>query len=167
MPLLSKTSLSPRYSFITRGDGASMSGFGSSPLFSKEIGPVTVGQILAMAVAMVLGLLLLTFGGANSPLVILIVAVIIYMLPHLAGADLKVKAGFGVIFAVVAIIFGAFIVGPAFIHDNSSQHLSERNDISFDVECEGPVAHVTVSYAGTDDLVIVVSEIEGVIYRSV
>ena len=144
-----------------------MSGFGSSSVLGKELGPVTVGQILAMILALAIGLLLYTYGGATNILVILIVAIVIYMLPHMFGADLKVKAGFGVIFAVVAIVVGAFVVGPAFINEHSTEHLSERNGISADIEFDGSVAHVTVTYSGSDTLNIVVSEVEGVVYNSV
>ncbi|MBO4502197.1 MAG: hypothetical protein J5707_00870, partial [Candidatus Methanomethylophilus sp.] len=145
-----------------------MSGFGSNSVLGKELGPVTVGQILAMVIAMVIGLLLLTYGGANNILVILIVAILIYMLPHVFGADLKIKAGFGVAFAVVAIVVGAFFVGPAFINDNSSEHISERNGISADISYSGDSITVNATYSGTaDHLVLVVSEVEGVMYNSV
>ena len=145
-----------------------MSGFGSNSVLGKELGPVTVGQILAMVIAMVIGLLLLTYGGANNILVILIVAILIYMLPHVFGADLKIKAGFGVAFAVVAIVVGAFFVGPAFINDNSSEHISERNGISADISYSGDSVTVNATYSGTaDHLVLVVSEVEGVMYNSV
>ena len=143
-----------------------MSGFGSSSVLGKELGPVTLGQILSMIIALAIGLLLYTYGGANSPLVILIVAVVIYMLPHVFGADLKVKAGFGIVFAVIAIVVGAFVVGPAFIEENSNEHLSERNGITADITYSGTDATLDITYSGTEDhLVLVVSEVEGVVYN--
>ena len=145
-----------------------MSGFGSSSVLGKELGPVTVGQILAMILALAIGLLLYTYGGATNILVILIVAIIIYMLPHVFGADLKVKAGFGVIFAVVAIVVGAFVVGPAFINEHSTEHLSERNGIEADVTYSGSTITFDITYSGSaHHLDLVVSEVEGVIYNSV
>jgi len=145
-----------------------MSGFGNGPVLGKELGPVTVGQILAMVIATVIGIVLFMFGGANSILVIVAVAIIIYMLPHLFGADFKVKAAFGAIFAVIAILIGGLFVGPAFIDAHSSEHINERNGIEADFTFSGTTMTVDADYNGTEDhLVLVVSEVEGIIYNSV
>ncbi len=139
-----------------------MSGIGNNPVLGKEIGPVTLGQIIALVIATVLGLVLFTFGGANSILVILIVAIVVYMIPHLFGADPKTKAVFGVIFAVIALVVGAFVVGPACIDANSTHEAAERNGIAFTVDDS---FNVTATYSGSEELTVVITEIEGVIYN--
>lgn len=144
-------------------NSARMSGFGSSGALAKELGPVTVGQILAMVIALAIGLLLFTYGGANNILVILIVAVVVYMLPHLFGADVKVKATFGVVFAVCGIIVGGLLVGPAFIDEHDGDSVSERNGISFEMTGDT----VTAQYTGTEDLQVIVCEVLGVMFKSV
>ncbi len=141
-----------------------MSGIRNNPFLSKEVGPVTMGQIIAMAIALVLGILLFTYGGANNILVILIVAIVVYMVPHLFGADPKTKAVFGVVFAVVALVIGAFAVGPACIDANSNHSTSERNGISFEVDDD---FNVTTTYSGSEDLTVVVCDVTGVIYNSI
>lgn len=141
-----------------------MSGFGSNSVLGKEIGPVTVGQIIAMIIALVIGILLYTYGGANSIFVILIVAIVAYMIPHLFGADPKTKAVFGVIFAVIALVVGAFAVGPACIDTNSSHGAPERNGIIFEMD---DAFNVTATYSGTEDLTVVITEVNGVVYNSI
>ena len=92
-----------------------MSSFGNSPTLSKEIGPVTVGQILMMVIAFALGLVIISAAGFTGVLVWVIVAIILYMLPHLAGAKPATKAVFGVLFVVIGLVLGAFVIGPAFL----------------------------------------------------
>ena len=55
-----------------------MSSFGNSPTLSKEIGPVTVGQILMMVIAFALGLVIISAAGFTGVLVWVIVAIILY-----------------------------------------------------------------------------------------
>ncbi len=141
-----------------------MSGFGSNSVLGKEIGPLTVGQIVAMVIALAIGILLYTYGGANSIFVILIVAIIAYMVPHLFGANPKIKAVFGVVFAVIALIVGAFAVGPACIDANTNHCASERNGITLEID---DAFNVTATYSGTEDLTAVVCEVNGVIYNSI
>ncbi len=141
-----------------------MSGIRDNPVLSKEVGPVTLGQIIALVIATVVGILLFTYGGANNILVILVVAIIVYMVPHLFGAKPKAKAVFGVVFAVVALVVGAFAVGPACIDTNSSSDVSERNGISYTVD---ESYNVVATYSGSEELTVAVSEVDGVIYNSV
>lgn len=117
-----------------------MNGFGNNPFLSKELGPVTVGQILAMIIAAVAGVALLVFKStSNIVLICLIVGIIAYMLPHLMGATPKVKVVFLFIFIIITVLVGSLSVGPAFIDKNSSQEISEYNGISYKVSGSGDV----------------------------
>lgn len=140
-----------------------MSGLVNDGILGKELGPVTVGQILAMAVAAIVGLLLLTFVSANSILVLMLVAIVVYMIPHVFGASVKTKAVFGVVFAVIAIIVGGFIVAPAFVGSHITDTASERNGISYTIDENNLV---TAQYSGDADLTVIISESEGVMFNS-
>ena len=127
-----------------------MSGLKDHPSLSKKLGPVTTGQVIAIVLAVLLSLLLLCIGGvATIPLMWLIIAVILYMIPHIFGAEPKTKAVYPVIFAVLAIIIGAFAVGPAYIDENSSQHLT-GNDLDVEITVSGDDISIISNYTGTE-----------------
>lgn len=139
---------------------------GNGSFLSKELGPITMGQLVAMVLAALLGILLLTFGGANNILVIVIVGVLVYMLPHLFGASAKTKAVFGAIFAVLALVIGAFAIGPATINDYSSEELSERNGIEYTVS--GHTVNATSSpECGFTQFRVVYQEVEMIAFKAI
>ena len=144
-----------------------MSSFGNSPTLSKEIGPVTVGQILMMAIAMVLGLVIVSAAGFTGVLVWVVIAIILYMLPHLAGAKPATKAVFGVLFVVIGLVLGAFVIGPAFAKDNSSTHLT-GNGIDADITYTDTEFSFSATYSGTDthDMVICYSEVDYISFKN-
>lgn len=107
-----------------------------SSVFSKTVfRSVTVMQIIAMCAAAVIGIAVLCVGGfGGSAIGWLIVAVVIYMIPHFFGVKPKAKAGFALIFAVVAIVVGGAVVGPSFVDNNSRESVSDHgafSDVSY------------------------------------
>lgn len=146
-----------------------MSVIGENTSLGKNLGPITVGQLLAIVLSIVIGLLLLCIDGANGLLIWVVVAILLYMLPHLFGAKPKTKAVYPVAFAVLALIIGAFVVGPAYIDDCSSEHLSENNGISVDFNSYDETSFtLTADYTGTNthDMVVVYTEVNFITFKS-
>lgn len=148
-----------------------MSSLRDYPGLSKKLGPVTAGQTIAIILAVFLSLLLLCVDGVSTiPLMWLVLAVILYMVPHVFGADLKTKATYPLIFAVLAVIIGAYAVGPAYIDKCSSEHLT-GNDLSVDISVSGNTITVNSAYSGTEtrtsDPVLAYCEVNYIAFKSV
>lgn len=127
-----------------------MSSIRDHPSLTKELGPITVGQAVAIVLAIVISIMLLCINGtATQPLMWLIIAIILYMFPHLFGATPKTKAVYPLVFAVLAILIGGFAVGPAYVDENSSEHLT-GNDLTVDLVPSGDDLTVTASYDGSE-----------------
>lgn len=147
-----------------------MNTIGETTFLGKELGPVTVGQLVAIVISFVIGLVLLCIDGANGLIIWVIVAIILYMLPHVFGAKPKTKAVYPVIFAVLAILLGAFAVGPAYISDCSSEHLSEHDGFTVDViHYDSERIDISATYSGESDrdVYLVYCEVNYVTFKSV
>ncbi len=147
-----------------------MSSLRDHPGLSKKLGPITAGQTIAIVLAVFLSLLLLCVDGVSTiPLMWLVLAVILYMVPHVFGADLKTKATYPLIFAVLAIVIGAYAVGPAYINEHSSEHLT-GNDLSVDITVTGNTITVNSTYSGTEtrtsDPVLAYCEVNYIAFKS-
>lgn len=153
--------------------GASDSGSLRGKAFlARKVGPVTYLQIIAMVIGIIIGVAILCpTGMARSMLGWLLVAIIVYMLPHLAGLkDVKIKSVYGLSFAVIAILVGSALVGPAYIDENSTTapgSNSSFSDISYTVS--GDTVTVTASFAAKEGEVPVIYylPISMVAFRSV
>ncbi len=146
-----------------------MSGITDHPGLSKRLGPVTTGQAIAIVLAVFLSILLLCVEGVSTiPLMWLVLAVILYMVPHVFGADLKTKAVYPIIFAVLAIIVGA-AVGPGYIDEHTSQHLT-GNDLDVNIAVSGNEITVDYTYSGTEtrtgDAVFAYCEVNYISFKS-
>ncbi|MBR7152991.1 MAG: zinc ribbon domain-containing protein [Candidatus Methanomethylophilaceae archaeon] len=67
-------------------------------------------QLLGMAVALVVSLVLEAVGFGTMCIGFLVISVILYMLPHLLGVEsVRIKAILGAVFIVVALVMGTFM----------------------------------------------------------
>lgn len=116
-------------------------------IFAKKVfRSITVLQIVAMCAAAVIGVAVLCVAGfGGSAIGWLIAAVAVYMIPHFFGVKPKGKVGFFAVFAVIAILVGGAVVGPAFVEDNSRESVSDR----------GAFSNVTYAYDDAADSITV------------
>ncbi len=116
-------------------------------IFSRKVfRSITVLQIIAMCAAAVIGIAVLCVAGfGGSAIGWLIAAVVVYMIPHLFGVKPRGKIGFFAVFAVLAIIVGGAVVGPAFVEGNSKESVSDR----------GAFSNVTYDYDDAADTITV------------
>lgn len=144
--------------------------FRDNPFLSKELGPMTLGQLGAIVLAIVLGTALLCIDGtAKQPLMWIIVAAILYLFPHFLGAGPKLKACYPLVFAVIAIVIGSCAVAPAYVDEHSSEHLT-GNGLSVDIVPSDDSLTVTAFYSGSEprtaDMVVAYCEINYIAFRS-
>ncbi len=83
---------------------------GRKASFFDDFKALSLKQILAIVLAILIALALEVIGfGVSSCIGFLVVAVVLYMLPHMLGVmSVKVKAVIGVVFVVLAILIGTF-----------------------------------------------------------
>ncbi|MDR3205774.1 MAG: zinc ribbon domain-containing protein [Candidatus Methanoplasma sp.] len=109
---------------------------------------LTPKQIAVTLAALIISLALTLSGfGASFCLGMLIIAVILYMVPRMAGAtDVRLLAGLGVVFFVSSVLLGAFVMAPGFIDGISGTPSANDHfeDIEYTFENEGLSVSVTV-----------------------
>ncbi len=145
-----------------------MSGLRDHPGLAKKLVPITTGQAIAIVFAVLLSVLLLCIQGVSTlPLMWLVIAVILYMLPHFFGAEPKTKAVYPLVFAVLAILIGAFSVGPAYIDGHTSDHLT-GNGLDVNIGWSDGELHVTsaCSESRTSDPVLAYCEVNYISFNS-
>lgn len=108
---------------------------GNTPLMrflKREVGPLTVMQVLMMLLVAAIGMVLLNLVGmASSMMGWLIIAVVAYILPHFGGADFRTKAVFGVLFVLLGTVVGGLLVGPAYVGSNSVEDPGDGDGDAF------------------------------------
>ncbi len=116
----------------------------------EEFKAITTKQLLATAVGFGACVMLTVYGFALSALGFLLVAVILYMVPHLMGIlSPKVKAVIGVMFLVVMLLIAAFAFTNA---AQDAKMLPSSNVEMTDVTYEGNVIAIV---SDSPDLTIV------------
>lgn len=96
---------------------------GSSILggFRDDLKALSTKQIIAIVAAIAIALILAVLGLATSCFGFLIIAVVLYMIPHMLGVtSAKVKALVGVVFVVLALLVGTFAYGTQLSNINGS-----------------------------------------------
>lgn len=91
-------------------------------------------QIVAIAIALAAAILLEVFGMATLCIGFLIIAVVLYMIPHLMGVtSVGVKAVLGVAFVVISVLIGSFAYGSAMgqLSDTIDQDINTIYDIDY------------------------------------
>ena len=94
---------------------------GAKGINLKWFGTLTPRQLLILIVSIVIALALTMMGFGNSCICFgfLIIAVILYMLPRMFGMEnIRLMTLVGVIFAVLAIVLGGFLMAPSVVDNN-------------------------------------------------
>ncbi|MDR0509242.1 MAG: zinc-ribbon domain-containing protein [Candidatus Methanoplasma sp.] len=108
----------------------------------KWFGTLTFKQMLGLISAFALALALTLFGFGTSCFCfgMLIIAVVLYMLPRILGADnIKLMTLVGILFGVSAVLIGGLAMAPGFVDSNDNN--PPENDYFKNVE---------YTYSGTD-----------------
>lgn len=104
----------------------------------EEFRALTPKQIIVIAIALIAAVLLQTYGFAAQCLGFLIIAAILYMLPHMMGvSSVKIKAVLGVVFVVITLITATFYSGPNVVNgmiDAADKDYKEIGDMVLDEE---------------------------------
>ncbi len=100
--------------------------------FVSDFKALSTKQIIAIVVALVVSLALHVMGFSTSTCMgFLIVAVFLYMIPHLLGvASVRVKTVVGVVFVIVSILIGTFAYGDMderYASHNDSNSIKDIN----------------------------------------
>lgn len=101
-------------------------------------------QLIAIIAAIAIALILMVLGLATSCLGFLIIAVVLYMIPHLLGVkSVKVKAVVGVVFVVIAVLLGTFAYGTELTNVTGSidEEYMEESEVTY----EDGVYYITFS----------------------
>ena len=106
----------------------------------------TVGIIIAITVALVLEAL----GLAAACLGFLVIAVILYMVPHLLGVtSVKVKAVIGIVFVVLSLLLGTFAYMD--INDATKDSIDTETDHVKDVSYDPSTGILTMTLIPAED----------------
>lgn len=116
---------------------------------NKILGLLTVKQLAVVSVVFVLSLVLTLTGWSYNFFGLLIIIFSLYLVPQMVGiTDFKFMAGFGAVFAVLAIILGAAFVAPAIYEDNSGNPPDNANfeNVVYTYEEDG--IHISADFRG-------------------
>lgn len=94
-------------------------------------------QWVSILLALVVSVILQIYGLGFGCLMFLIIAVILYMFPHLTGvSSVKIKAIVGILFIIITIPIGTFAFGDNVdaLEDNVDNDYEYIRDVSFDPE---------------------------------
>ena len=137
----------------------------------EDLKALTAKQVLSIVVAMFLALVLQTYGFAEQCLGFLIIAAVLYMIPHLFKvSSVKVKTLIGTVFVVLALITSTFISGPSIVDsavDQIDKDNSDFGNIQY-VENEDSTVTITVDiYTDrTENITVTYGEVGFLNYRS-
>ena len=103
----------------------------------EDLRALNTKQIIAMVASLLIALLLQAFGFAEQCIGFLIIAALLYMIPHVLGVfSVKVKAVHGIVFVVIALLITTFYSGPSLIDSVEKNMSAEKDDfgnITYDV----------------------------------
>ncbi|MDR0887815.1 MAG: zinc-ribbon domain-containing protein [Candidatus Methanoplasma sp.] len=101
----------------------------------------TQKQIFGIVIAFILAFVL-TIGGINTMCCFgsLIIAVVLFMIPRFVGVDkLKFMIPYGVVFMVVTILVGAFVMAPVSIHEAPQADDDRFTNVTYEYNSDGSV----------------------------
>jgi ribosomal protein L40E len=134
-------------------------------LLGKKIGPLTLTQILAMTITFVLCFALTIYGWSVTFIGLLLLPIILYMIPHFVGVkSVKIKAVFGVVFLIVTLAAGIFIVSPGVIdsHSGNPSDNSYFSDTSYSSDDGTVTIETTVTDSEGSNVVFQYDSVSGV-----
>lgn len=114
-----------------------------------EFKSLTPKQIIGIIVALVISLALEAIGFGAMCIGFLIIAVILYMLPHLLGVEsVRVKAIIGAVFIVIALILGSFLYTG--LNAQTAGMIDEDTDKIYDVSYDEVTGVLTATLVYPD-----------------
>jgi len=125
---------------------------GAKKSFVEELKSLTPKQILAIlaALAFAIALTLLGFGASCMCFGMLIIAVVLYMIPHMMGVtNIKIKVVIGIIFVIVTILVG--VLSSSAIVQGQNDEPNDNNyfkDITY--TCSGDQLAITTTVVGLE-----------------
>ena len=124
---------------------------------------LTPKQILGISVAIALAVLLTVEGFGYDCLGVLVIAVLLYMIPQMLGVkSITVKASVGVVFLVIAVLLGGFLVAGNVSNMNSiptEKDDSDIRDVDYNFEDGYINITATIDNLGGDTVVFYYSEV--------
>jgi len=134
----------------------------------KEFKSLSSKQILALVAALIIAMALTLLGLAAGSCMcfgMLMIAITLYMLPHMMGVEsIKIKVVLGAIFFVVTLLVGGLFAAPAFVDnyndtppDNDYFSNVEYTYVNNDLEISAKVTGV-----GTNNVVLYYGEVKSV-----
>ena len=111
-----------------------------------EFKSLNIKQVIAIVGAMIIAVILQTYGFAEQCMGFLIIAAVLYMVPHLLKVtSVKIKAVIGTVFVVIALLTTTLISGPAIVENAENQIDRDSNDLgNIDYVLDGMDATITV-----------------------
>lgn len=120
--------------------------------FIGDFKALSIKQIAGIVIALVAAIVLEVMGfGTLSCFGFFIIAVILYMVPHLLGVlSVRVKATVGILFIVIAMIVGSFAYGG--IVDQTTKLIDDDTDTIKDVSYDAATDTITMTLDPVDGL---------------
>jgi Predicted ATP-dependent serine protease len=134
----------------------------------KEFKSLSSKQILALVAALIIAIALTLLGFAAGSCMcfgMLIIAITLYMLPHMMGVEsIKIKVVLGAVFFVVTLLIGGLFTAPALVNDfngapqdndhfSNVEYIYDNNDLKISAD---------VTDIGTNKVVLLYGEVEWV-----
>ncbi len=115
----------------------------------EEFSALGTKQLIAIIVALALALILEVLGFASMCIGFLIVAVLLYMIPHLLGVtSVKIKAIVGVIFIVLSLLIGTFLYTG--INEEAADRINNDYDYVKDISYDESTGTLTMTLVPVD-----------------
>jgi Reverse gyrase len=138
----------------------------------KEFKSLSSKQILALIAALIIAMMLTLMGVSRSCTCfgMLIIAIVLYMLPHMMGVEsIKIKTVLGVIFFVVTLLIGGLYTAPGFVdsHDDAPQDNDYFSNIDYSYEGNDLVISADVTGVGSNKVMLYYGEVQGVDFSNV
>jgi len=133
----------------------------------KEFKSLSSKQVIALIAALIIAIVLTIMGVSRSCACfgMLIIAIIIYMLPHMMGVEsIKVKAVLGMVFFVITLLIGGLFTAPGFVDDYSGEPPDNDyfSNIEYTYDNNDLKIRVDVTGIGSNDVVLYYGKVEGV-----
>ena len=138
----------------------------------KEFKSLSSKQILALVAALIIAIVLTIMGVSRSCVCfgMLIIAIVLYMLPHMMGVEsMKIKAILGAIFFVITLLIGSLFTAPAFVeaYDDAPPDNDYFSDVEYTYDGNDLKIYTKVTGIGSNNVVLYYGEVQGVDFSSV
>jgi len=134
----------------------------------KEFRSLSSKQILALIAALIIAMVLTIMGVSRSCTCfgMLIIAIVLYMLPHMMGVEsMKIKTVLGVVFFVATLLVGGLFTAPGFVdaYDEEPPDNEYFSDISYTYDENNDLnIYAKVKGVGSNSVVLYYGEVQGI-----